>query len=386
MPILRANATKRRILGTFRMLLAVCVLLTHSASKDLPHLLGTFAVESFFVISGFYMALVLTEKYTRANLGDSWAANFYLSRYLRLYPIYILSALARVLLAVFVVVVIGRSAIFEAWTQLLSLPLTVRNVLLIIWAMVSNLTIFFYDLVPVIAVHDHQAVLTTDPSLTQINAWDLTANVLAWSLGVELTFYLLAPYLLKRSNRQLFGLLLLGAALKIWAIIHIDGDLPYRLFPFVFVNFLCGVLAYRLRSVLGGFARKYAPLICYCLMLALLFALPTGWRYWEYSLLTIGVTALILPTLFNYSGSSHFDNRLAEFSYPFYLLHPLALSLVYSTLIKRAGITNDYLIFACETALTLAFAYVVLSLEARYVEPYRQRLGRPRVTLSVATQ
>jgi peptidoglycan/LPS O-acetylase OafA/YrhL len=373
-------------LGTFRILLAACVLLTHSASKDLPHLLGTFAVESFFVISGFYMALVLTEKYTRANLGNSWVVNFYLSRYIRLYPIYILSALARVLLAVLVVVLIGRSAIFEAWTQLLSLPLTVSNVLLIIWAMVSNLTIFFYDWVAIIAVHNHQAVLTIDPSLTQINAWDLTANVLAWSLGVELTFYLLAPYLLKRSNRQLLGLFLLGAALKIWAIIHIDGDLPYRLFPFVFVDFLCGVLAYRLRALLGGFGRKYAPWVCYCLMLALLFALPNGWRYWEYSLLTLGVTALILPTLFNYSASSHFDNRLAEFSYPFYLLHPLALNLVYSTLIKRAGITNDYFIFACEAALTLALAYVVLSLEARYVEPYRQRLSRPRATLSVAAQ
>ena len=52
MSILRAKATRRTVLGTFRMLLAVCVL--------------------------------LTEKYTRGNLGDSWAANFYLSRYLRL--------------------------------------------------------------------------------------------------------------------------------------------------------------------------------------------------------------------------------------------------------------------------------------------------------------
>jgi peptidoglycan/LPS O-acetylase OafA/YrhL len=369
------------------MLLAVCVLLTHSASQDLPHLLGTFAVESFFVISGFYMALVLTEKYTRENIGDTWAANFYLSRYLRLYPIYILSALARVSLAGFAAALFGNgSTIFAAWTQLLSLPLTVRNVLLTIWAIISNFTIFLYDLVPVIAVHDNQAVFTTDQSLTEINPSALTANDLAWSLGVELTFYLLAPYLLRRSNRQLIGLLLLGAALKTWAIIHIDGDLPYRLFPFVFVDFLCGVLAYRFRSVLSGFARNYAPLACYCLMFALLFALPTGLRYWEYSFLTIGVTALILPTLFDFSRSSHFDNRLAEFSYPFYLFHPLALNLLYSTLIKRAAITNGYFIFACETALTLAFAYLVLSLETRYVEPYRQRLGRPRVTLSVAAQ
>ncbi len=369
------------------MLLAACVLLTHSDSKIVPHLVGGSAVECFFVISGFYMALVLTEKYTRGNLGDSWVANFYLSRYLRLYPIYILSALASVSVAGFAVALFGNgSTIFSAWAQLLSLPLTVSNVLLIIWAVVSNLTIFFYDLVVVIAVHGNQAVLTVDQSGTQINPSALTANVLAWSLGVELIFYLLAPYLLTRTNRQLFGLLLLGAALKTWAIAHIGGDLPYRLFPFVFVNFLCGVLAYRFRSVLSSVARKYAPLVCYCLMFALLFALPTGLRSWEYSFLTVGVTALIVPTLFDCSRSSRFDNRLAEFSYPFYLLHPLALSLVHSTLIKRAAITNGYFIFACETALTLAFSYLVLSFEARYVEPYRQRLGRPRVGLSVAAQ
>lgn len=370
-------------MGVFRILLALCVLLTHAAA-DLPHLPGTFAVESFFVISGFYMAMVLTEKYTRAKLGNSWAAHFYLSRYLRLYPAYILSVLAVLSLAGFAFALSNRTpAIVEAWTQLLSLPLTVRNLLLILWATVSNLTIFFYDLVVVIAVHDHQALLTFNQSLTQINAAALTANVPAWSLGVELTFYLLAPYLLGRTNRQLIGLALLGLALKIWAVLHLDGDLAYRLFPFVFVDFLCGVLAYRLRSVLTRLPRQYASSICYCLMLALVFALPTG-RRWEYSLLAIGITALIVPTLFYGSKASHLDNRLAEFSYPFYLFHPLALSLVHSILVKRAAVTNAHLIVACDTLLTLAFAYLVSVLEARHVEPYRQKLGRRASSLPVA--
>jgi peptidoglycan/LPS O-acetylase OafA/YrhL len=365
------------------MLLALCVLLTHSASSDLRnHLLGTFAVESFFVISGFYMAMVLTQKYTPAKLGKSWAANFYLSRYLKLYPTYILSVLAMLLLAGFALAVSDtKPAIVVAWQQLLSLPLTVSNGLLILWAMVANLTIFFYDLVPVIAVHDHQAILTVNQSLTQINTAALTVNVLAWSLGIELIFYVLAPYLLARTNRQLFALVLLGSVLKIWAVIHIAGDLPYRMFPFVFVDFLSGVLAYRMRSVLNDCVHKYAPLICYCLMLVLTFALPTGLRDWQYSFLAIGVTALIVPTLFSSSKSSKFDSWLAEFSYPFYLFHPLALSLVHFILIKRAAISNPHFILACDTLLTLAFAYLVLSLEARYVEPYRRTLGRQRLQL-----
>src|SRR5690606_33812821 len=45
---------------------------------------GPFAVQMFFVISGFYMALVLNEKYTERS-----PYRFYLARLLRLWPAYI---------------------------------------------------------------------------------------------------------------------------------------------------------------------------------------------------------------------------------------------------------------------------------------------------------
>src|SRR5581483_5970412 len=54
------------------------------------HLLhGSVAVVCFFVISGFYMAMVLTEKY------DS-CGQFYLARLVRLYPAYIAMLVALV--------------------------------------------------------------------------------------------------------------------------------------------------------------------------------------------------------------------------------------------------------------------------------------------------
>src|SRR5262245_35618606 len=113
------------------MLLALCVLLTHSAFTGLPHLPGSIAVEAFFVVSVFYMALVLTEKYTPARLGRSWVMHFYLSRYLRLYPSYILSVLAILSLTIISQALFnGTSTLFAAWTKMLSLPLTVRNLLL----------------------------------------------------------------------------------------------------------------------------------------------------------------------------------------------------------------------------------------------------------------
>ena len=83
-------------MGTTRLLLAFAVIFSHAASaKIIPHyyaVLGyhpvdaTIAVQMFFVISGFYMSLILP-KY-RA-LGHGWIWKFYASRYARLMPAYL---------------------------------------------------------------------------------------------------------------------------------------------------------------------------------------------------------------------------------------------------------------------------------------------------------
>jgi peptidoglycan/LPS O-acetylase OafA/YrhL len=241
----------------------------------------------------------------------------------------------------------------------------------------SNLTIFLQDLGGVIAVRGHQAIFTLDRHSTEIDAWALTITNVAWSLGVELVFYLTAPYLLKRTDRQLFALVSVGIALKIFAVITIHNDLPYRMLPFVFVNFLVGVLAYRKRELLIDSLGKYTPLIGYCLMLAVTTALPSGWPNWVYSFVILAVTAFIVPILFDFTKNSRLDNRIGELSYPFYLFHLMAVALVHMAITKRAGISNMYVVSTCDISVTLACSYLVLWLEARYLEPYRQRLGRP---------
>ena len=71
-------------MGAIRILLAIIVLLNHSG-----FLLNVFdaglAVETFFIVSGFYMALILNEKYIGKN--NSYKL-FISNRFLKLYPIY----------------------------------------------------------------------------------------------------------------------------------------------------------------------------------------------------------------------------------------------------------------------------------------------------------
>lgn len=51
-------------MGLIRILLAISVIIAHTESiLGFNMVGGTLAVQAFFIISGFYMALILSEKY-----------------------------------------------------------------------------------------------------------------------------------------------------------------------------------------------------------------------------------------------------------------------------------------------------------------------------------
>src|SRR5579884_1438107 len=70
-------------MGILRVYLALCVIAAHATSNGLPRSLhsGKEAVQIFYLISGFYMALVLSSRYDAPKA-------FYLSRFLRIFPTY----------------------------------------------------------------------------------------------------------------------------------------------------------------------------------------------------------------------------------------------------------------------------------------------------------
>ena len=70
-------------LGSLRLILALSVFLAYTGHPfRLVH--GGIAVEAFFIISGFYMALVINEKYSGFHTPHGFLV--YQSRILRLAP------------------------------------------------------------------------------------------------------------------------------------------------------------------------------------------------------------------------------------------------------------------------------------------------------------
>ncbi|MCF8321913.1 MAG: acyltransferase family protein [Flavobacterium sp.] len=82
-------------MGFLRFILAISVVLAHSSSIYGFGLVGgKTAVQAFYIISGFYMTLILNEKYIGNN--NSYKL-FITNRFLRLYPIYWIILLLTVL-------------------------------------------------------------------------------------------------------------------------------------------------------------------------------------------------------------------------------------------------------------------------------------------------
>lgn len=72
-------------MGSLRFLLAIAVVIDHSGPIfGVESVGGSTAVQAFYIISGFYMSLILSEKYVGANGGYSL---FFTNRLLRLFPV-----------------------------------------------------------------------------------------------------------------------------------------------------------------------------------------------------------------------------------------------------------------------------------------------------------
>jgi peptidoglycan/LPS O-acetylase OafA/YrhL len=371
-------------MGVFRLLLAICVFCGHS--RPLAHLhwlSGDLAVQLFFVISGFYMQLVLCTKYTKSKLGNSWWYRFYTARYLRLLPIY---------LAAFFII-IGVAAIWPTfdpvpvWRYAWDMPNTVTNVLFKIFLFVTNVTMFFQDAMMFLSTSGGHISWSGDYNHSEVVLWHGLAIPPAWSLGVELSFYILVPYLLNLRSRWLLVGSCSSLIIKTIAIraLHLENDpWNYRFFPFEIGNFLMGALAYRYRSSLEQIApESIHKIITYTVAVAVTtFNIPVRLPTLVYPL----ALACVLPVMFRATASLRTDRIIGELSYPFYIFHFFALA-VSASVSGHLFPSSGHLLVWMALGLTLCASAIALALELRFVEPWRVQLSdgrrkpRPRPSL-----
>ena len=194
------------------------------------------------------MCLVLDTKYTKERLGNSCVINFYKARYFRLLPTYWLGCILVILLSL----LSQRSPQFEIWAYLRSLSDSPGNLVFKTFLCFTNTTMIFQDLTMFTASHNREIQWSADFWKSDMPLWQGLLIPQAWSLGIEISFYLIAPFLLRLRSTLIALLAIAGLSTKILLVLtlHLNDPWTYRFFPFELGYFLLGVLAFRNRTKL----------------------------------------------------------------------------------------------------------------------------------------
>ena len=303
----------------FRLTLAFCVVLAHGLNVAVPAATADVAVQTFYIVSGFYMGLVLTEKYHRLS-------SFYTNRGLRLYPAYLVVMLITLAhsLARWS---IGRVAadpglvLYETHFQPLDLwakaYLVATNVLL--WG--QDLAMFLK-----LSNDGHTLEFTSNFMATAPYVEKFLLVPQAWSISIELGFYLLAPWLVRRGTGALVVIVALTVAARIWlASIGLAFDpWTYRFFPVEVGSFVLGILIHRSMPYRNTSSHvALAATIGLVVLTLTLSAIPGGWMT---RVAYVAYCIWALPLAFQLTKRNRIDRYLGELSYPVYLTHLLVIS------------------------------------------------------------
>jgi peptidoglycan/LPS O-acetylase OafA/YrhL len=292
--------------GLFRVILAISVVLSHIAKTKSPFYQGfggTNSVEIFFLVSGFYIALILDKTYRSKRI-------FYLNRILRLYPIYLIVCLLVLLTSIFRRGVAENLFDYSPFVLLIS---TLSNLTLI-----GTDWLMFFDT-------SNGGIQLTSSVVTGDRMRDLLWIAPAWSLGIEITFYAMAPILCKWRSRFLLatiiGLCTIRIVFNQSDFNFVESPFDARFFPFELPYFLVGILLYRYRR--DTKLETTIPLKYLYPALALFFLIFETLR----SSLGLSRTAsmavlvIVAAVVVLFGQSSEFDRKFGELSYPIYISH-----------------------------------------------------------------
>lgn len=343
-------------MGMVRFMLAMAVVLSHLPLVSTKFLSGGLAVQAFFIVSGFYMALVLDGKYRDTGL-------FYTNRLLRLFPSYF------VIVALTIVAVFGFNASAtlspELWGTMLADPVTAAVLIVQNIVMVGQEMLFWFSISAEGAmVFDSAGPL---PSDTTTVAWQGLFVPQAWSLSMELMFYAIAPFLARAGWKWIAALCAASIGLRLaGAFIDVEYLLwQGRFFPTALFLFLLGMLAHKALPL----AQKLPKAVGYGVALAVIafiVAYPLlQWTHVSWRWAVYAVFALTTPFIFAAFKDIAWDRWIGDLSYPIYMTQLLVIGFV---LTKEPP-------FGAWIAIggTLALSVALLLLVDHPIDRWRQR-------------
>ncbi|MFJ2362190.1 acyltransferase family protein [Pseudomonas sp. NPDC087697] len=265
-------------MGSYRLLLAILVAISHMGKTVAGLNPGVIAVISFLIISGFVMTSLIERNY---NTPEKIRL-FYVDRALRLYPQFLLYFVASCAVIYFLLPGTPQAAALTAKNIVTSLPIV-------------PLGFYMYGI--------------TVPEILPP----------AWSLGLEMCFYLVIPFLIIFKGRDLaFALSVTVFVAACFGAINTDVY-GYRLLPGVLFIFLCGSYMYKAQAkgrVIAAGTALVAVLLFLAIMTGVVLRLPFNAEVTAG--IALGIPAVFLLTKLKFHRVDEFFGNI---SYGVFLNH-----------------------------------------------------------------
>ena len=359
-----------------RLWLALCVVHAHSGSLfPWPTPGGREAVQIFFLISGFYMEMILGDRYHSVR-------TFYCSRGLRIYGPYFLHLAVIVAASILAGLLCGNWLSLAAYSEQ---PFSHNGAAGVVLSAASNLTVFGQD--AVIFLKDNIGEGLMFSRRYADDAFPLHRYLVmpqCWSVSIELCFYLLAPFI-HRLGTAALSLLLVGSlalrfgSLRAWGLDF--NPWTYRFFPFEAALFLAGMLSQRAIQRIPAWKNAIPSGWIYA---GLLVGIPAiGWVSWQATEIGRPHLGTEIPTMAGYLGwavvvavlfrltqSLPLDRAIGELSYPIYLNHMFVIIALRSIPALDACRKWEGVLAAAVSILLAALSYRFIF---RWFEQWRHR-------------
>ena len=369
-------------MGLFRVILALSVVLFHvNGGNGYCITGGKASVQCFFIISGFYMSLILNDKYTDKSSNKTSLLLFYTNRLFRLMPLYyffLLVSLFSLCLCLFLDISHYNSISNYCNINYFNrLDITTK-----VFLIISQVLVIGMDLSNFLGINlNNGSLFISSTALHNTPSWAFLFIPQAWTLSLEFYFYLLAPFFVKRTNiPTTIIVIILCFIMRFFIYLYGYNYNPwtYRFFPTELALFLLGTLSYQLYLFLKS-KNLFHNLISFSIsgiIFILAFCYPflpqqnsVPCFFNDAQLIFYSTVILGLPFLFHISKQNSIDRFIGELSYPIYLCHLIIIPF-FGVPLVYSETAADILYILSFTIIFSIFSVIFIQ---KYVDNYRQR-------------
>jgi peptidoglycan/LPS O-acetylase OafA/YrhL len=290
---------------------------------------GTVAVWVFFILAGFFAAMTLNEREKYKGYK-----NYLFTRILRIYPTYYL--------VLFLTLLFGISAYMSHFPNIKSF----------VSILVFQLPLVGLDNCLNLNLTSKGSLVFTGTWENSLLYWGYILVPQAWMLGIIMSFYIVAPFLVRRSIRFQLALVAFGIGSEV--LLSSIGFNPYlilRLPNVLLAYFLAGSLAYqlflRMRPIKLHPGISFLVIISVFLLTIFYDHLPMGplkqvhpshLKLYYFLIITLSLPFMMRMPI-------RFDRQLTAISYPMYLIHILVAARLFPITTTNIAITTTIISF-----------------------------------------